>query len=1084
MDGDPVIGDPVIDAPTIDAPTIDVPIPGCPTTVSPSIAVAAGRIVAAACCLLMVCGLVVGCGGSPDPSGSVPQVPERPLRKMVSLTKRGLTQQAWEWAPQVLEIHGDDPDVIASVAQLAYKLEKTNETADLLARACQVESYVRPDRIEQATVALIGVGRLYEAMDLLEIAIEQHPEQVKTRRLLFDLVMGTEDRVRGAEHGRVLVRARQFDMELLTTLSNTERRSMDPDVLTKMTDRNEGDRRPLLGTAKVKFDEGDYATSRDLLRQIIETHPDYLPAQVLLGRCLAASDLPDELKRWAEQVPSGSEAYPGYWIAIGDWARSRGQWEEAARCYWEATGLDPDVLEAWSKLGTMLAELRTSDGAPITKLDPDLIDQVQARSTRLSKFNQLKNRFERTGKISREIVLDIVNVLLELGRPWEAEAWASVAMSLPENDAVPLESTRTKIIQQLDRQTPWQTVDANPELQLDLTRFSLPSIAKSGGGMNKSRLAQTPPKADSGQPGSRSLDPSPTEPEPGTDPMLQAWRLENLADAAGVQFFGRTSDQLDQPGIMLYQTLGCGGGTIDFDLDGWPDLYLMAAGGKPPSFDSAANELLRNLDGQFASVTSASATGDRGFGQGVAVGDINEDGFPDLLLLNYGPNTLLINNGDGTFADQSQAWGIRLDADAMITWSTSAAIADVDGDGLSDAVVVNYCAGLEPTTDGCPLAGTDSVRSCTPVKFAAHRDWILQGKPQGTLVDRTDDWSMHPAVPGRGLGIVAGSLASGSPASGSPASGSPASGTGVSVFVANDMTNNHFWTWDQRGGDGGQPAMMESAMIRGVGTDGRSLALGSMGIATSDLDSDGDMDLYVTNFDKEYNTFHDQRSPGMWQDQTSPLGLVGVTMPVVGFGTEAVDLDLDGTPELVVTNGHVDVFSRGDERVQYEQPMQIFRRGSDNAYVSIADSIAGDYLQGQHVGRALWTIDADRDGRMDLVVTHQTEPVALLKNQCPSQRECLKIQLVGRGCQRDAIGATVTVSFIDQNAAASMVATQTSGDGYLCSNQRGLRFAVPAGLECSIDVQWPDGTKQTHSAISPNADLVVIQGDAHTFAVQ
>ncbi len=129
--------------------------------------------------------------------------------------------------------------------------------------------------------------------------------------------------------------------------------------------------------------------------------------------------------------------------------------------------------------------------------------------------------------------------------------------------------------------------------------------------------------------------------------------LRNEAEPRGLNFFGRTGDRLDVPGIMLYQTLGCGGGTIDFDRDGWSDLYLVAAGGTPPAKDSADNALMRNLEGRFLNVTADSDTNDRGFGQGVAVGDVNEDGFPDLLVLNYGPNVLMINNGDGTFRDQT-----------------------------------------------------------------------------------------------------------------------------------------------------------------------------------------------------------------------------------------------------------------------------------------------------------------------------------------------------------------------------------------------------------------------------------------------
>ena len=153
----------------------------------------------------------------------------------------------------------------------------------------------------------------------------------------------------------------------------------------------------------------------------------------------------------------------------------------------------------------------------------------------------------------------------------------------------------------------------------------------------------------------------------------QKFDLRNEEVDRRLRFFGRTSERLDQPGIMLFETLGCGGGTLDYDLDGWSDLYLAAAGGTPPQRDSEPNALFRNQAGTFHLFSELANTADRGFAQGITVGDINEDGFPDILVLNYGPNTLLVNNGDGTFSDQTQLLSENPDE-----WSTSGAIADID----------------------------------------------------------------------------------------------------------------------------------------------------------------------------------------------------------------------------------------------------------------------------------------------------------------------------------------------------------------------------------------------------------------------
>ncbi len=449
------------------------------------------------------------------------------------------------------------------------------------------------------------------------------------------------------------------------------------------------------------------------------------------------------------------------------------------------------------------------------------------------------------------------------------------------------------------------------------------------------------------------------------------------------------------------------------------------------------------------------ARGDTGFGQGVAVGDVNEDGFPDLLVLNYGPNALLVNNGDGTFTDASDRLGNNGN-----DWSTSAAIADLDGDGLSDLVIVNYCAGLDPVTTTCPMKDSDVFRSCTPMQFPGQGDFFLQGTPQGKFVDRTQDWDAKPTVVGRGLGIVAGAL-----------DGSP----GVDVFIANDMTNNHFWS---RSPEDGAFSLSESGMLRGLGCDDRSLAQGSMGIATGDFDRDGDIDLYVTNFDKEYNTYHEQRGAGIWQDLTSRLQLSMPTMPVVGFGSEAIDLDNDGSLELVVSNGHVDMFSRADEQSVYAHPMQVFRRNASQTFDSIGESLTGEYLSSPHVGRALWTIDANRDGLTDLAVTHQTEPVALLINHSQPSGDWIGIDLRGRSCSRDAIGAKVEVS-VGENR---WTAIQTSGDGYLCSNQRTLRFGLGDTVgSCQVQVTWPDGTSQIHRDLESNTSWLLVESEMQAF---
>ena len=985
-------------------------------------------------CSPFVIGLV-GCdyfGDGPSQSGSaVPEEDISPLRAMNAAIRKKEWVQAWALSDAVLLEHSGDPEVLVKVARVAYESKHLIRAADLLVDANRVEGFKSPQRVQQAMVAMISAGRLFDGMAMLAEAIEKQPEQQETRRWLFDFLIGTENRLAALPLGRMLVKQRQFDLELLLSLSNTEMREKDSAPLADMITRNPSDVRPLIGKARGEFDKGLLVESITTLRSIIEKYPDDANAHVLLGLSLATSGKFEELESWLAGASGRCESYFGYWITLGDWSRHEQRHADAARAYWEATQLDPDVIESWSKLNAELIQLQVQG----TELPAGMIEATDKRSSQLSRFQQLKRRFVRTGSISRTTVVEMVNVLMELGRLWEAEAWASIATTLPEDNSVPLAEVRQAVVKGLRADTPWQLLDEHPELQISLASFPLPTRAKIASASVATATPLQPPASK------KAIKPAASS--AGTVTL----RLENEANERGVTFFGKTGRDLDRPGIALYKTLGCGGGTIDFDLDGWPDLYLLAAGGTPPHQDSEPNAMLRNVAGKFVDVTGFTATGDTGFGQGVAVGDVNEDGFPDLLVLNYGPNRLYINGGDGTFRDATEKLGDQSQ------WSTCGAIADLNGDSISDLIVVNYCAGLEPVTKLCPAVEGGEARSCTPVSFPAEADLVLSGTSEGKFIDQTESWGVQPSVVGRGLGVTVGSLDA---------------QAGIDVMIANDMTTNHYWS--RAPGDTFQ--WIESAMPRGLAGDGRSLAQGSMGVATGDFDQDGDIDFYVTNFDNEYNTLYEQRAAGIWQDQTSVRGLVGPTLPLVGFGTAAVDLENDGRLELIVTNGHVDLFQDGKTRSQYMQPMQIFRRADGGEYESIGETFAGDYLTSRHVGRALWTADINRDGRTDAVVTHQTEPVAVLVNQTESQNHFLEIRLVGTSCGRDTIGAVVELSVGDQVSVAAL----TAGDGYECSGERVLRFGLGGTHSpAKIKVRWPDGSTEEFSGMLADTQWVVVQ---------
>ncbi|MEM0925438.1 MAG: FG-GAP-like repeat-containing protein, partial [Planctomycetota bacterium] len=777
-----------------------------------------------------------------------------------------------------------------------------------------------------------------------------------------------------------------------------------------------------IAKAKVLFDRGEYAAAEELLQEIILASPEFLPAQLLLGRLLVDRGSFQDLAEWSRSLPPDHQKSWTYWMVLGDWARNAGDVPGAARAYWESTRRNPDVVQVWAKLASVLNQLPKEAAL---ELDVDLAS-IQRRANLLSAFYAQKDRFERSNRKSKRVVYEIVSTLRQLGRLWEAEAWAALGMTIakPSEESPSGESLnalRASIVPSLRRDTPWHLADGIDSSAGGIEGFSIPVFES-------------------------SKDNPSVEADLASGPSSEI-QLENRATSLGLTFFGRTRDDLDQAGIPIYAELGCGGGAIDFDLDGWPDVYLMDAGGTPPTRDSRSNALFRNTSGRFTNVVSPSRTADFGFGQGVTVGDVNADGFPDLLLLNYGTNTLLINQGDGTFVRSSDET-LR----SHSAWSTSGAIADLDGDGLPEVIVLQYCAGTNPVTELCTDAATGITKSCAPIHFPADGDRVLDQTGMGVLKDVTERWSFEPEIAGRGLGLLVGDLDG---------------KTGLDVLVANDMTNNHFYSFGAPSSD----RFSESGMLRGLACDDRSNPQASMGIAAGDLDRDGDLDFFVTNFENEYNTLYEQRAIGTWQDRTAKKGLAESTLPQLGFGTEAVDLDHDGSLELVVSNGHVNV-PVDDEDSDYTQPMQIFRRSASQRF-GPATVNGSSYLATKHVGRSLWTLDANRDGRMDLAVTHQTEPVALLINQTESPHHWIELHLRGVHCGRDAIGAKVNVRAGSQEAYATLL----TGDGFQCSNQRVLNIGLGAStLKVVIDITWPDGTEESYSSLDIDTRWMLIQG--------
>ena len=394
-----------------------------------------------------------------------------------------------------------------------------------------------------------------------------------------------------------------------------------------------------------------------------------------------------------------------------------------------------------------------------------------------------------------------------------------------------------------------------------------------------------------------------------------------------------------------------------------------------------------------------------GFGQGVAAGDIDNDGFTDLLIARAGANVLLLNQGDGTFLES-------LTYPATESWTTSVAIADIDGDSSPDLYEVNYLEGESVYHLRCDHDGRQRI--CAPTDFAAAPDRLLLSDGAGAFV--SEDLSAIQSD--RGMGVMIAQLDG---------------NAGVEVCVANDEGPNQLLALRDEGA-------IDQGVVYGVayGHDGR--ALGSMGIALGDPLNDRRPALFVTNYYSEPNNFYRSVLPGSFVDQTSAVQLLQPGFSMLGFGCCFCDLNGDGTEDLIVANGHLDDFTHFGH--PYRMPTQICLNTGDGQF-QLATQVKG-YLSRRHLGRSVVTTDWNGDGAPDVVVTHLNAPVALLQNQ--QSFDELRIQLLGTESARDAVGSVLTSGRTQKYV--------TAGDGYQSSGSRWNSF--PAGVD-QVEVQFPGG---------------------------
>jgi hypothetical protein len=518
----------------------------------------------------------------------------------------------------------------------------------------------------------------------------------------------------------------------------------------------------------------------------------------------------------------------------------------------------------------------------------------------------------------------------------------------------------------------------------------------------------------------------------------------DVTDKAGIKFTHTSSPEKK----YIVESMSGGVALFDYDGDGYPDIYLVNSltVDMVKSKQKTRSVLYRNNgDGTFSDVTDRAGVGDIGWGMGVAVGDYNNDGWDDIYVTCLGPNHLLKNNGNGTFTDVTKKAGV-----GDPRWSTGAAFVDYDNDGELDLFVSNY---VDFDIDNLPEFGKGRTCQfkgipvqCGPRGLKGAGDSLYHNNGDGTFTDVSKKAGVSDADGYYGLGVIA----------------SDFDGDGlVDIFVANDSTPNFLY---HNNGDG---TFKDIGFSSGTAVNENGSEQGSMGVTLGDYDHDGRLDLFITNFDDDYNTLYRNDGKGSFTDVSYAAKVAAVSLPYVGWGTWFVDYDNDGWADLLVVNGHV-----YPQLPTYRQRNFVHHNNHDGTFTEVGAQLGAPFAE-KRTGRGAAFGDIDNDGDLDVIINNLDGPPQLLRNDGGNTNNSVLIKTIGGKSNRDGIGARVKIVSGD----LSQIGEVYSGGSYL--SQSDLRLAFGVGKRTKIDlieVHWPSGTIDKIADTAVNKMLTIKEG--------
>jgi hypothetical protein len=517
------------------------------------------------------------------------------------------------------------------------------------------------------------------------------------------------------------------------------------------------------------------------------------------------------------------------------------------------------------------------------------------------------------------------------------------------------------------------------------------------------------------------------------------FRLVDVTRAAGIDFRHNSGAFGSK---YLPETLGAGCAFLDYDNDGWLDLLLVNGMDWPGHRRGRTTLRLyrNNGNGTFTDVTRRARLDVEMYGMGVAVGDFNNDGFPDLFVSCVGQSRLFQNTGKGTFVDVTERSGLG----GREAFSSSALWLDYDRDGRLDLFVCNYVRWSPEQDVSCSLNGTRKSY-CTPEAYRGSTCWLFHNRGNGTFEEVTAKAGLFDTS-SKSLGVTMLDY---------DLDGWP------DLFVANDTQPNKLY---RNRGDG---TFQEAALRAGLAFSEDGKARAGMGVDAADFDNSGLPGLAVTNFDNEMLGLYRSAGKGVWVDEAPRTEVGRVTRRSLGFGCFFFDADLDGNLDLLVVNGHID-----DAAGPYAQQPHLFLNRGSAGFHDVAREVGGGFATPK-VGRGAAFADFDNDGDLDILVTTNHGPAYLYRNDQTVGRRSIRFKLVGTQSNRDAIGATVRVYY----GGLTRWRMVKSGSSYLSQSELPVTFGLDShDVVERVVIQWPSGRVEEHRDLRSGRQYECVEG--------